>query len=359
MTRAHSSLRTVLPERNLDVLRSIAVLLVLVDHLANALVGHVTPAAHWLGQAGVQAFFVHTSLVLMGSMEKDNAPSRAHWVRRFYIRRAWRIYPLAIVVIGVVLLLHVPSRNVNGTAETFTLSEILANIAMVQDLLNKRYVLGVLWTLPLELQMYVALPLCYLVARRRSFAGMLALLLGGFVLAIVSTLGVNSIPGIWRFPVLSYVPCFLPGVLAYWLLRRASAPILPSWLWIPIVIAALLLGFGVWAVWPESWAVRAGYCLMLGVAIPYVADLASSTLTRIAHTIATYSYGIYLLHPIALWFGFQLLRDQPGVVQALGIVSALVLGCLAAYHGIEKPGIEWGRSIVHGRTALETEPGAP
>ena len=160
--------RTILPERNLDVLRAIAVLLVFANHIMNALIGHISPLAAWLGRAGVQAFFVHTSLVLMGSMEKDDAPSRRGWIKRFYVRRALRIYPLAIAVIALVLLLHVPSRTVYGTAETFTLGEILANFALVQDLLGQRFVLGVLWTLPMELQMYVALPLCYLIARNTS-----------------------------------------------------------------------------------------------------------------------------------------------------------------------------------------------
>lgn len=118
--------RTNLPERNLDVLRAIAVLGVLTNHTANALAGHALPWADWMGRAGVQAFFVHTSLVLMGSMEKDGAPQRGGWVGSFYIRRAFRIYPLAIVVIAIVLLLHVPSGEVQGTGKHFSLVDIAA-----------------------------------------------------------------------------------------------------------------------------------------------------------------------------------------------------------------------------------------
>jgi peptidoglycan/LPS O-acetylase OafA/YrhL len=350
--------RTTLPERNLDVLRAIAVLLVLANHLANALIGHVTPFATWLGRAGVQAFFVHTSLVLMASMEKDGAPEHSGWIKRFYVRRLLRIYPLAIAAIVVVLVLHVPPRTVFGGIESFSIGDIVANIALVQDLFHRPYILGVLWTLPLELQMYVALPLCYLAARKQSFRAMAVLLLVGLALAAIATRGVDAIPGIWRVPVLKFVPCFLAGVLAYWLLRRAKHAMLPSWLWIVIVAADIALGYVPNTIWPDSWMMRAVFCGILGVTIPLVANLRASQLTRAAHAIATYSYGIYLLHPIALWFGFNVLRDQSPIVRAIGIAGSLTLGCFAAYRLIEKPGIDLGRSLFHVRVPLG-EPAAP
>ncbi|MEP7086460.1 MAG: acyltransferase [Gemmatimonadota bacterium] len=354
--------RTWLPERNLDVLRAIAVLCVLANHTANALIGHDTLVAGWLGQAGVQAFFVHTSLVLMASMEKDGAPTRVGWIERFYIRRFWRIYPLAIAVIGVVLLMHVPSKMIHATAESFSAADIAANVALVQGLIDQRFVLGVLWTLPLEIQMYVFLPFCYMVARRRSFTGIALLFLLGCAMAIAYTSEKNVIPGIWRVQLFAFVPCFVAGILAYWLLRRGKAtipPRLPSNAWIAIIVADLVLGLAAWNVWIEWWAVRAAFCVILGVTIPLVAEMAESHFTRAAHTIATYSYGIYLLHPIALWFGLHVLRKDPPILQAVGAIGSLVLGCLVAYHGIEKPGIRLGRTLAHQRGALVVEPAAP
>ncbi|HEV7703089.1 MAG TPA: acyltransferase [Gemmatimonadaceae bacterium] len=351
--------RTILPERNLDVLRAIAVMLVFANHIMNALIGHISPLAAWLGRAGVQAFFVHTSLVLMGSMEKDDAPNRHGWVKRFYVRRALRIYPLAIAVIALVLLLRVPSRTVYGTTETFTLGEIIANFALAQDLFGARFVLGVLWTLPLELQMYVAIPLCYLIARKPQVRWMAVMLLIGLAMPIIGERGRDTIPGVWRLGVLGFVPCFLAGVFAYWLLRRARPVALPSWLWVPIIFADLVFGYFAYDLWTESWMVRAVFCAILGLAIPFVLELRETIFTRIAHTIATYSYGIYLLHPIALWFGFAVLREQSTVVRVLGVAASLTIGCLAAYHLIEKPGIKLGRSIFHQRVPVDAEPSAP
>lgn len=351
--------RTVLPERNLDVLRAIAVLLVLASHTTSTLLGHVTPVAAWIGRAGVQLFFVHTSLVLMASMERDNAPERKGWIKRFYVRRALRIYPLAIAVVIVVLLLRVPPVDTFGHTPSYSIGDIAANFALVQDLTNSPYILGVLWTLPLELQMYVALPLCYLIARKPSFRGMALLLLAGFAAAEIATRGVDSIPGIWRLQVLHFVPCFLSGVLAYWLLRRKKRARFPSWVWIPIVATDLVIAYSPATISPDSWIVRAAFCGVLGIAIPLVTNLGVSRFTHAANVIATYSYGIYLLHRIALWFGFIVLRDQSPVVRGIGIAVSLTLGCYAAYRFIERPGIELGRSLFHVRGPLATEPAAP
>lgn len=351
--------RTALPERNLDVLRAIAVLLVLADHTTSALIGHLNPVAAWLGRAGVQAFFVHTSLVLMASMERDNAPERNGWIGRFYVRRALRIYPLAIAVVIVVLLLRVPPVDPFGHTPSYSIGDIAANFALVQGLTNNRNILGVLWTLPLELQMYVVLPICYLIARKPSFGGMALLLLAGFAVAELATRGVNSIPGIWRLQVLKFVPCFLSGVLAYWLLRRKKRARLAGWTWIPIVAIDLAVLYAPATAAPDSWIVRAAFCGVLGVAIPLVANLAASRFARAANVIATYSYGIYLLHRIALWLGFVVLRDHAPIVRGLAMVVSLTVGCYVAYRFIERPGIEFGRSLFHVREPLAAEPAAP
>src|SRR5271167_184997 len=81
---------------NLDCLRTFAVLSVIVDHAGVMLasVRGAEPAA-WvlrIGHIGVLAFFVHTSLVLMFSLERlSRSPDPLAF--RFYIRRLFRIYP--------------------------------------------------------------------------------------------------------------------------------------------------------------------------------------------------------------------------------------------------------------------------
>ena len=82
-------------DRNLDVLRAIAVLFVFVGHLFDFWFGGAAVLGDWLHgmtRMGVILFFVHTSLVLMRSLERL-APGNPHFMREFYIRRIFRIYP--------------------------------------------------------------------------------------------------------------------------------------------------------------------------------------------------------------------------------------------------------------------------
>lgn len=82
------------PSPNLDLLRAVAVLLVLLDHLLETSArGRSTDFHPWdwaLGRMGVLLFFVHTSYVLMQSLERHEAKGESLWFG-FYIRRAFRI----------------------------------------------------------------------------------------------------------------------------------------------------------------------------------------------------------------------------------------------------------------------------
>lgn len=92
---------------NLDLLRAIAVLLVLVQHLCKRMyvdrIGWIATSS--LGHFGVLLFFVHTSLVLMYSMDRSGLTGPS-LLKNFYIRRIFRIYPLSILTVLVAFLLH-------------------------------------------------------------------------------------------------------------------------------------------------------------------------------------------------------------------------------------------------------------
>jgi peptidoglycan/LPS O-acetylase OafA/YrhL len=359
--------RTILPERNLDILRAVAVLAVFADHLM--VMGlHVAPGlASWLGTAGVQAFFVHTSLVLMSSMERDDAPARTKWVRRFYVRRAFRIYPLAWVMIGVALLVG-HSLNVPGAASgVVSPSTLLSNLALIQNLAGRDAVYGVLWTLPIELQMYAVLPICYLVAIRESRELLLCLVAVGIGVAAVHAWGMSHrslVPAMSRLSMLRYAPNFLMGVVAYYGLRRRppSSGVLPGWTWLPIVLAAFATFLWARSVTDGWWVVQTAFCAALGLLIPLVRDVSESAWSALAHTLAKYSYGIYLIHQIAIRVGFNVFPDQPLVVQLVVVILVLSAGCYLAYRFVERPGIVLGQRLVDSavrRAPLEATAPAP
>ena len=96
--------------RNLDLLRSFAVLLVVGFHLAKFFDWHLeTLRVTDFGMLGVMLFFVHTTLVLMFSLERQSAGSNASLFVPFMVRRCFRIYPLAILLVTFAFLFHIPS----------------------------------------------------------------------------------------------------------------------------------------------------------------------------------------------------------------------------------------------------------
>ncbi len=99
---------------NLDLLRSTAVILVFVNHLLLFLgLTHEGEFLRPLGRWGVQLFFVHCSLVLMMSLERQNRLRYARPYSAFLIRRCFRILPLSVLFVAVVSLVS-PAARASG-----------------------------------------------------------------------------------------------------------------------------------------------------------------------------------------------------------------------------------------------------
>src|ERR1700722_11379010 len=166
--------------RNLDFLRSFAVILVVGFHLAKFFDWQfqglrVTD----FGLLGVMLFFVHTTLVLLFSLERQqrNAGGGAPLFIPFMIRRCFRIYPLAILVVVCAYVFRIPSDLQFGSFHLLhqTPWNFLANLLLIQNVTLQKANPGILWSLPLELQMYLALPALFLFAARvKSGWGMVA-----------------------------------------------------------------------------------------------------------------------------------------------------------------------------------------
>ncbi len=98
----------ILESANLDVLRSFAVLSVYFGHLIQVLFDR--PELFVIQNTGVLVFFVHTSLVLMLSIERLQVSTKS-FVIPFYVRRLFRIYPLSITVVIFLTLFKIPHER--------------------------------------------------------------------------------------------------------------------------------------------------------------------------------------------------------------------------------------------------------
>jgi peptidoglycan/LPS O-acetylase OafA/YrhL len=358
---------TALPRHNLDVLRAVAVLLVVGTHISIIVYDPLAPKwTQALGHVGVLLFFVHTSLVLMSSIERLQRESRP-WVGRFYARRAFRIYPLAMAVIVACVAFSLPP-NVHDAALANpdlyrTPIAIGANLLLVQNLMYQEHVLIVLWSLPIEVQMYVLLPAAYLLTRHVRRVVFWLIVAVVFGVAVVY----SPLPGSGRLGLVAYAPCFMAGVLAFARLRRGHGT--ASGWFTALLIVAVLGVAGLTPFMPRTGMADWGFCLAVGLLVPHFRDLPANVGTRISHIVAKYSYGVYLLHIPALYFTVLWHREWPaGVRWSLFPVVLAVLSWVA-FHMIEEPAIRLGQRLTVARprmrmdarthTSLASEPAAP
>ncbi|HSM87748.1 MAG TPA: acyltransferase, partial [Candidatus Limnocylindrales bacterium] len=153
---------------NLDYLRTNAVLLVMFFHLLIFFgVTQVGPLSiRPMGILGVFLFFVHTSLVLMLSLERQQQKlGNRRLFSAFMVRRIFRVYPLSIVAVGVIFFLRLPLGHLEPGRLMWTsmgARGFFSNLLLVQNITDTGSVLGPLWSLPYEMQMYLFLPALFL-----------------------------------------------------------------------------------------------------------------------------------------------------------------------------------------------------
>lgn len=328
---AGRQVRMVGPMPNLDLVRAFAVGLVLFDHTCLALQRPFlgTWEVGWAGVFGVYLFFLHTSLVLMWSLE------RQPHVLNFYIRRAFRLYPLAIVAVCAALLfrLEALAGGVFVPLPHYSWRVIAGNLLLIQDTFHRPNIIGVMWSLTLEMRMYLILPvLFFFAARVRRLWPLLVLWVVAVIEAKPFALVGNLLPTV--------LPNFLAGVIAYVAYQRLR-PKLAAGLLAPLLLVALALYMvrpGVRVSWP--------IVLVVALLLPLFRQIRMRAVVRGAHLVAEYSYGIYLGHPFAIALGFYTLRGWNPWLQVAVEFTTTALIAWVGYHLIEGPMIRMGRRVA-------------
>lgn len=337
-----------------------------------------------LGHFGVLLFFVHTSLVLMLSMRRLGLSGSRLYVA-FMVRRIFRIYPLSVFIVLLVVALHIPFAPwFVGEMGRFVWPGwpgLFSNIFLIQNITHRQSVLNVLWSLPFEVQMYAALPLLYLLMRRFPsfwaawFAWLAAVSVAGLEYALLSA------RGNYDFLLLRYFPCFLAGVVAWRLISTQRRRLRGSlWMLFLLVLVALYRLEDVFRVYGPNWLgalhgqlrndhriylppyidlVRDWvFCGITGLAIPFFVDLKSRWLNAMTKRIAQYSYGIYLSHVPIFWLCFVKLHLGSVAAGAALSIFLTALVSLALYHWLEDPAIRMGKRVaarLSQRTTLQIQ----
>jgi peptidoglycan/LPS O-acetylase OafA/YrhL len=141
--------------KRLDVLRCVAVVLVLMHH------GHISPFFTKVGWAGVDLFFVLSGFLISGLLFSEYQKRGSIGFKRFFIRRSLKIYP---AFYAFLILTTITSYVVFGGVST--LARYLHEIFFIQN-----YGQGVwdhTWSLAVEEHFYIFLPLFLLLLVRFS-----------------------------------------------------------------------------------------------------------------------------------------------------------------------------------------------
>lgn len=331
---------------NLDFLRASAVMFVVLFHLLlfyqHTDVGPFN--LHSLGHLGVLLFFVHTSLVLMFSLERQIARNPNAFFGSFYARRCFRIFPLSILVVLAVDKLKLPVGHLRDGifyAVRLNHEQLLANLLLVQNVAHTDSIIAPLWSLPYELQMYVLLPFLFLLARRTQKWFWL-----GSLWLVSAALGLA--PQYFRHApdFLIYVPCFMAGVLAYQL-TKSQVSHWPFAIW-PALLGLLSVFYLQHPSVIRSWIA----CLVVGISIPQFREMQTVWLKKSFHEVARYSYGLYLTHFICIWLAFSEFAHRPLAFRWLVFFLTLIGLPIVFYHLVESPMIVFGNRLLN-RTPSE------
>jgi len=168
---------------DIEVLRGIAVLFVVIHHANLNLFSWPNPGlaqfyAYFGGRCGVDLFFAISGFViardLLPKLQQADLSDRPQLIIAFWVRRAWRLLPSAWLWLFVTLLLvfaYNDSHAFGGIRANIeaTIAGIVqaANLRFAEAYGNYEYGASfVYWSLSLEEQFYIALPLLALLMRK-------------------------------------------------------------------------------------------------------------------------------------------------------------------------------------------------
>jgi len=177
---------------SLDGLRALAVLVVFVGH------GR-TDQGQWPGYAGVTVFFFLSGFLITTLLRKELEQTRSISLSRFYLRRAFRILPVTYLTIALSLGLAAAGALSSGISAKAVLAEVLnyTNYYIVAtDWQSLPPQTSQMWSLAVEEQYYLIVPLALLLAyrwgARRTQVGWALVLIALLVPVWRVFLGVNG-----------------------------------------------------------------------------------------------------------------------------------------------------------------------
>ena len=326
---------------SLDGLRCIGILAVIWGHTTGKL---------WIGAVGVDLFFVISGFLITTLLLREGRSAGGVSLRKFYVRRALRIFPVYYGVLAIYVLgaLVAPDRH-----QAASLSRNLPYFLSYTSnwFVPSRATFGFAWSLATEEQFYCTWPWIEKYFQR----GAVPLLAGIIVFVSCTRFGWIELHGLPRVIAISVaLPICFGVLLAHLLEWRAGYRTVEIYLgkritpWIILAVSAALLPFS-----RNRYLAGVLYALLIGSCVVredhWLQPVLSSRLFR---QIGRVSYGIYLMH--GLVFGTLVILGPhlhlPRRGLALFAITTLLTALLASisYNSYEAFFLHFKKHFAHG-----------
>jgi peptidoglycan/LPS O-acetylase OafA/YrhL len=307
----------------LDVLRFIAFMIVFIVHRMDFI--PIDQAQHYwlyniclLGDLGVPVFFLLSAFLITELLFRESDGTGAIQLKAFYVRRILRIWPLYFLVFfGLVLLnqfVHGASTNNPATWLAFTF--FAGNWWICLHSWVPAYPVNPLWSISVEEQFYIAIPIIALAGHRLGAKAISLFLLSVSYVAVVlyamhptqgfSSQWTNSFVQFQFFSAGTLLSLYLKGRVPQWHpALRLVAALTGIGCWLVASIA-----FGVQADTPHSTVLEApiGWALiLLGTLLLFLSMLGfpAKYLPKPIIYLGRISYGLYLFHELVYFLIFH------------------------------------------------------
>jgi peptidoglycan/LPS O-acetylase OafA/YrhL len=310
-----------------------------------------------LGVFGVSLFFAISGLLICGRLLDEEVATGSISLKNFYLRRVFRIQPAAITyllvlaVIGAAGILSCPlSAWVSALLNYRNFFTAFAGIGNAYQYTHH------FWTLSVEEQFYLVLPLLLIITRRWRTVLLVTLCIITTVWLIVLHHFYFASHPWWGERTDMYAPALLfPATLAY-LLKKEHCRVWIARLSPVLAVLAISLFFLsffevksrlLWLI-----AIFGFPMLLLGTALHPNSFVSRLLEVRPLRFIGRMSYSIYLWQQIFIVNSAELAKAhlQPKFFQIFPVnILLLVVTAWASYSLIEKPMIKVGRRMSSGR----------
>lgn len=333
----------------LDGWRAIAICLVIGSHIITVAIatqtlwGKAAAAAFGHNHLGVDIFFALSGYLICTLLLNERANNNRIDLRRFYTRRAFRILPPMLVYLAVLGLL-----SVFAIIPRIATTDFLAVIGFVRNYFGFSLYTGHFWSLAVEEQFYLFVPL--LLSRLNWRAALGATLLIALSSGVIRALEYSAVtdPGNLRFRTECRLDALMYGAalalllqqrsVRTWFIRKLST--VAILLWAVLTLAALMpLPFS---------ARRSVIALALPMFVVYTVLHPNRVLGRFLELtpvrwVGRLSYSLYIWQEI-----FLVHEGQPlGILQSYPVNLLMAVACaVVSHYAVELPMIRLGHRLA-------------